>query len=404
VLLLLMSALLATACLASGFTVGGGRWTPHGDALGGTPADQASRFRVFWQAWHVVEGQFYATDPLDPQQMTYGAIAGLLAALGDPYAGFSNPPAHRLENDSFSGDFGGIGASLAIDNGIVALSTVHPLSPAEAAGLRSGDRLLAVDGIALQTTSLDELALAIRGSPGSTVRLDVQRQGQPLTFGVVRATVELPSVWWQALASGLGYIRIERFSGRTPAEVGLALNELQTAGAKALLLDLRDNAGGLAATASGVLAQLLDGGIAYREMSRDGQEQRIAIPFGVVRASTLPLAVLVNHGTASAAEIVAAAVQDHGRGPLVGEHTYGKGSVQILHTLSDGSSIRITTTRWLTPSGSPIEGVGLLPDIVTAPDQDAVAQGCLYLAQSAGTRLDCTGQLTPNEETGKVLV
>ncbi|MBM4431463.1 MAG: S41 family peptidase [Chloroflexi bacterium] len=333
---------------------------------------------VFWEAWTQIEQQFFAPTPLDPQGMTRGAVNGMLASLNDPYTLFVEPSQHRLETDRLEGQFGGIGVSLDITDKQVVVDRVHADSPAEQAGVQVGDVLLSVYGMDLDGLSADEVVLLIRGPVGSMVQLRVRRGDQEeLDLVMIRQQIEVPSLAWQLMPDGIGYIYIYRFTARTGAEFSAALRLLGPSNVRALVLDLRGNGGGLVDGAVQVLGHLIGHGIAYRELSKEG-ETRYAIPFEA-DAIDWPLAVLVDGASASAAEIVASALQDYGRGILFGEPTSGKGSMQGIFLLSDGSSLHVTTARWLSPHGHPIQGVGVQPDIVISAvenkaDADLVLQ------------------------------
>ena len=398
-----LAALTALAGVA-GFYTGRGQVAVITSSLPGTPRAQAQRFLPFWEAWWQIEHQFYSPKPLDATAMTYGAISGLLDSLRDPFAGFRNPPEHRMENDTFAGEFGGIGAWLAKDEQGAYIDSILPHSSAERSGLQGGDRLRMVAETPVGMAELQTAALLIRGPVPTLVHLVVERSGVRLSFELPRLVVELPSVEWQLISEGVGYVRIAEFTGRTASEFASAMVELRARGIRVLLLDLRDNGGGLPAAATGVLSQLVTGSIAYREQRPNGEETRIAIPFAAVPAESMPLAVLVDGGTASAAEIVAAAIQDYQRGPLIGASTYGKGSVQGVYTLKDGSSIRITTARWLTPLGKPIDAVGLQPDMLAQNSEEAQSLAAEYFARHAGIVAGSLYLPPPPDNTGKVLV
>jgi len=397
-------ALLVVLAGLAGFLIGRGQLLIAGQWLPGTPRAQAAQFLPFWEAWLKIARLFYSQTPLDPTVMTYGAITGMLDSLPDPYAGFSNPPEHRMENDTFAGEFGGIGAWLARDEQGTYIDSVLPGSSAEHAGLRTGDRLLVVGEENVAMTELRNSALLIRGPVPSVVHLVIERSGAELPLDVPRLVVESPSVTWQMIALRVGYIRIQDLTGRTAAEFATALAGLRALGARALLLDVRDNGGGLPSAAAAVLSQLVSGSIAYREHQPDGAENRVVIPFAASPPESMPLAVWVNGATASAAEIVAAAIQDYRRGPLIGTKTYGKGSVQSLFTLKDGSSVRITTARWLTPLGKPIEGVGLQPDLPTQSDEESLSLAARYFDDQAGIAVEALSVPPLVDNGGKVLV
>ena len=360
---------LLCACFAAGLVLG------HVDgrnrlALGDAQALADRQIGLFAQAWSVLDREFYRPTPLDYRTMAYGAIRGMLASLSDPHTQFVEPVQHRLEDDRFKGGYGGIGVTLTMQDGIAILSEVYAGAPAARAGLRPGDVLSSVDGKAVSGLARDALELLLRGPVGSRVGLQVRRPGQdqPLTLALARERIETPSVSWRALQSGVGYIQITYFSGRSGEEFARAMQALRERGVRALVLDLRGNGGGLVQSAVEVLGPFLDSGIAFREVTRNGQEQRYALPLDSQK-STWPLAVLVDGGTASAAEIVAVALQECQRAVLVGTATFGKGSVQSLFTLSDGSSLHVTVAHWLSPAGRGIDGRGLEPDWIV-PGED----------------------------------
>jgi carboxyl-terminal processing protease len=364
VALLLLS--VAAALFSAGFLLGDFGIPDRAYATAGTPAELARQFHIFWEAWQRVEQEFFSPAPLDPQAMTYGAIRGMMTALGDPFTYFVEPSRYRLESDTANGAFGGIGASLALVGARATFTETYVGSPAEVAGLQAGDRLLGVNGADVTGLPLDQVVLLIRGPLDTSVRLDVQREGgQKLSLDVVRQRIDLPSLSSLLVSDEVGYIGIQTFTARTGEELAGAIQDLQGQNAKALVLDVRGNGVGLTDGAIDVLRCLLGHGIAFREVLPGAEERRYAIPFAEPLVDW-PLAVLLDGGTASAAEMVAAAIRDYQRGVLIGQRTFGKGSVQSVHQLSDGSSVHVTVSRWLSADGYPIEGVGLEPDIVVA--------------------------------------
>jgi carboxyl-terminal processing protease len=401
---------IAVVLFASGFALGH-FGIPGGNYIASvTLPESARQFRIFWEAWQKIEQEFYFPTPLNPQAMTYGAIHGMVASLGDPFTSFVEPAEHRLESDTFKGDFGGIGASLVLADTQPTVVEVYLSSPAEVAGLQLGDRVLAVDGTETAGLLLDQVVLLIRGPLDSPVRLDVQRVGgDRVSLTILRQRVEMPSLTWQLLSDGIGYVGIHLFSARTGEELARAIQELQAQRVGALVLDLRDNGGGLTGGAIDVLRCLLGYGIAFREVRRGGDEQRYAVPFSEPLVDW-PLAVLVDGRSASAAEMVAAAIRDYERGVLIGQRTFGKGSVQGMYPLGDGSSVHVTISEWLSAKGYPIDGVGLEPDIVAAPtavseaEDFSLRRAVSYLQQKIG-RIS-TGSIAPlrSHDTGKVMV
>jgi carboxyl-terminal processing protease len=326
----------------------------------------AHGFDVFWEAWGHVDEHFYGDLPTDSKR-TYGAIQETLRLLDDPYTVFIEPQPRELERDRMRGIFGGIGTTVWRDSeGQIVLSP-HPNSPAETAGVRAGDILLAVDGNAMnQSTTVEDVRAQLHGEVSTPVTLTISRPPTPpFEIVVIRAQISVPSVTWRALdqAPDIGYIRIDSFTEKTSEEATTALQELLYTEAVAdLILDLRDNSGGLLDPTVATASQFLQEGNVLVELDRDGRERVFPVQDGGI-TTDVPLVVLVNGGTASAAEILAGALQDHDRGTLIGEPTFGKGSVQLIYDLSDGSSLHVTSAVWLTPRGHRIEGQGLKPDI-----------------------------------------
>jgi len=331
-------------------------------------------FKIFWEAWSLVEKNFYGELP-PPKTMTYAALRGALSALNDPYTTFVEPQPRQLEKDDLHGSFGGIGVWLSqAQDGSFVLSPMRE-GPAIRAGIQEGDVLLGVDDTPITPEmSLSDVQVLIRGPLGSEVRLTIRREGvpEPLILTVVREEIAIPSVTWRMVEDqpDMGYIKITRFTERTPQELKEALADLRDQGMVRLVLDLRDNGGGLLTEATQVASQFLNEGVVLYERRRNAEEKAYPVQKGGM-ARDVPLAVLINGGTASAAEIVAGALQDHERGPLIGERTFGKGSVQLIYDLSDGSSLHVTSAQWFTPNRHQINGQGLAPDIeVPLTDED----------------------------------
>jgi carboxyl-terminal processing protease len=304
----------------------------------------------------------------DESTRIHGATQGLVASLNDPYTYFIEPRAAELDSTNLAGKFGGIGAEIKQDeNGQIIINQVYRDSPAEKAGVQQGDILVAVDSeeVDPSATNTDKVLAAIRGEIGTPVVLTLKRADETLDVKVIRAEILIPSVFWRLTETGspIGYIQITRFTERSPNEVSQALGELKTQGATAYVLDLRNNGGGLVDAAVKIAGQFLDGGVILYEHNREGSEKLFNAPGGGV-ALHAPLAVLVNANSASASEILAGAFQDRERATLIGQKTFGKGSVQLILPLSDGSSLHVTTAEWYTPNHHRIEKDGLIPDIV----------------------------------------
>lgn len=341
-------------------------------------APRGVKLDIFWQAWKLVEQDFWGALPNAPTRV-YGATRGMLATLNDPYTVLVEPRQHQREKEDLQGSFGGIGVTMRRnEQGDVILSP-QPESPAILAGLQEGDVLVAVDSRPISVTmSFDDIAAIVRGPVGTQVAVSVRRSGSdsPLSFTITRATIQLPSVESRIVESApsVGYIAINRFTERSGDEVERAVNELKQQGARRLILDLRDNSGGLLNAAIDVSSQFLSDSVVLYEQQKDKPERAFrAKPGGA--ALDMPLVVLVNQGTASASEIVAGALRDNGRAILIGEQTFGKGSVQHIYDLSDGSSLHVTAAEWFTPNRLQLTGNGLVPDDVIARTNDDVVAG-----------------------------
>jgi len=335
-------------------------------------AEEPPEFAVYWESWNLVEQKFYGELP-DTKTQTYGSIRGMLAALGDPNTFFIEPPDREIEEAQFQGRYGGIGAEYTMRDGYLVVVTPFQDSPAFRAGIRPSDIIIAVDGTDIFGLSQNEAILLIRGPVGSKVQLTIRRESElePLILPLTREEIEPPTVTWELKEEGIGYVELSFFGGRTNEELRHALTQLQSQGATSLILDLRNNPGGLIGAAVDVASQFIDTGVILYQRDAQGNDQPFPAKKGGLATET-PLAVLVNGGTASAAEIMAGALSDHQRAVLIGEKTFGKGSIQTVRQLSDHSSIHVTTAHWLTPQGHEIEGVGLMPDLEVPLTQEDV--------------------------------
>jgi len=309
-------------------------------------------------------------DPLpDDLELERGMIHGMMGVLPDPYSRYVEPATHEIQTDDLAGEYAGIGAEISRgERGQFYLVPIED-GPAEAAGILEGDVLLAIDGVLInEDTALESVITRIRGPEGSAIRLTVAArdpQQTNLEFEITRAIIPLPSVMHHLLPEEqwVGVIIVRRFSEKTPGELEKAYKELINRGAKSIILDLRDNSGGLLDASIESSRLFLEDGLVVVE-ERSGTESQIFYVHEGGLASEMPMVVLVNARTASAAEVVAASLQDNGRSLLIGEATFGKGSVQVILELSDGSSLHVTSARWLTPKGTVIDNIGLLPDII----------------------------------------
>jgi carboxyl-terminal processing protease len=335
-------------------------------------AVQESDFGVFWEAWDLLQNQFYGELP-SATDLPYAAIEGVIARTGDQYTAFLDPVRADILSQDMTGSFEGIGATVRLrDDGKLEIVQPLPGQPASQEDLRPGDVILEADGVALQGKNIYEAISLIRGPAGTVVRLLVERQDvdQPFVVEVTRARIEMPVVESEMLEENIAYVRLNGFGETATDELQQALLEQLAKEPEALIFDLRGNPGGYLSTAVKVASQFIGEGTILVERFRDDTERTYSATRGGV-ALDVPLVVLVDGGTASASEIVAGAIQDADRGTLIGTQTLGKGSVQLVNTLSDGSQLRVTTARWFTPDGRAIHGTGLEPDIlVEITDQD----------------------------------
>lgn len=335
-------------------------------------------FSLFWDAWRAVE-QKHLEKP-DRTKMLYGAISGMVKSLGDPYTVFFDPVETQKFSSDLSGVFEGIGAEIGIKKG--ALTIIAPLvkSPAERAGIRAGDKILKIDNTLTGDLTIDEAVNLIRGPKGTAVTLTIMRgiEEKSREIKVIRETIVVKSVEWKIEAAGeekIAVIKISRFAEDTAGEINLAANEILKSDVKGITLDLRNDPGGYLESAVDVASIFIPTNrIVTIENFQDGKKNNY-LTRGGDKLSNLPVVVLINEGSASAAEILAGALRDNRQTKLVGEKTFGKGSVQELENLKNDSSIKITVAEWLTPSGKNINKEGLKPDIeVALTDEDFEAK------------------------------
>jgi carboxyl-terminal processing protease len=387
------------------------------------PQQVGDQFGVFWEVWNLVEGEFYHRSPLDRQRMIRGAITGMLTSLDDQYTVYQEPDLAAQTNDHMSGKLGGIGTYLRITEGRAYLYKPIKNAPAVRAGLRQDDEIVKVDAVEIESliAGLDvneaavKVTALIRGEPGTPVALTIRRatDGQVFDITLTREDVVVPSVDSQMLDQGIAYVRISEFKANTTTEFDTALRELLPQQPKALILDLRNNPGGYLNSAREVLGRLYDG-VALYEENRDGQFDALNTIAGAreVRVSGIPVVVLINGGSASASEIVAGALRDERQATyLLGEKTFGKGSVQNIHNLSDGGSARITVAHWLTPDKTAIHKLGITPEYVVPYAEDAASvvpcvadrqppagqAACADTQLAWAIRLLATGQASPTQ-------
>lgn len=370
IILLLLSLLIMFSAFLAGFGVN--YYLTHTQS---TATTIPSNFGLFWEAWGIIKNEFYGKIP-GTQSLTHGAIRGMLQGLGDPNTVLVEPEPAQSEQSNLKGETGDVGLNLDVRNRALVVVSAFPNSPADKAGLRTGDVIIKFDGKEVSPDiTVQEAAARLRGPIGTKIALTFHRIGESKTTDVemTREKYALPTVESKMLPNTtIGYIKISLESAETANEFARGLDNLKGQKATGLIIDLRNNPGGLfpdpVLDISGQLLKNND--VVLYEKYRDGSEK--AYNAGSRRGAVdLPLVVLINNGTASAAEILAGALKDYKRAPLIGEPTYGKGSVQSIRRLSDGSALHITIATWYTPKHSQIEGTGLQPDIaIPLTDED----------------------------------
>lgn len=376
----IVAILAGSALFMSGYTIG-----RQASAEPGTAVSDDAAFQPFWDTYHAINDR-YAGGDVDRSGLVQGAIRGMIGALDDPYSEYLSSAEYRRNLQGISGQFEGIGTEIATrasdgTEGCTPLGAdcrlvvTRPLdgSPAERAGLQAGDIVLSVDGISLDGLTVDGARDRIRGPKGTVVTLSIQRgTGAPQSFAITRDVVQSKAVSSDALAGGtVGYVAVEGFSDAAADEVVEALGAHLAAGRTKLILDLRGNPGGYVTAARKIASQFIDSGVVFWEQdAKGGQVATDALTDGVAIDPALRVFVLIDGGTASASEIVAGALQDAKRATLVGQQSYGKGTVQQWQELTgEGGAFKLTVARWLTPDKRWIHQVGLTPDVlVTLPD------------------------------------
>lgn len=328
--------------------------------------DVAGYFDPFWQLWETIHTTYGTA--LDDNALMEGALRGMMASIGDRHTDYMDPETFARVNESMSGEYEGIGATVRQneDTGGLELVTIFKGSPAQEAGLHAGDQIVRVEGQDVTVLTQEEIIALVRGPAGTLVRLGILRSGEAeeLKFEVMRGKITVPSVDWRVLDNGVGYMWLSQFEFNTTQEMLDGLAKMDANNLPGLILDLRGNPGGYLTTSIEVASAYIRSGNVLIERSPD-QEVYHAV-LGDPLAPDVPMVVLVDQGSASASELIAGALQDHQRAIIVGMPTFGKGSVQTWRQLSNGGGIRITISRWYTPDGHSVSDVGIQPDIIVA--------------------------------------
>ncbi len=346
-------SLFLAVIIALAFTAGcfiGGGTSPQSD-LG-----------IIEQAWEIILRDYVENDQVDTEALAQGAVRGMVEALGDPYTSYLDTEAYQLSLRSLEGSFEGIGAYVTIKDEQLMIIAPIADSPADRAGIRAGDVILEVDGQSTTGMSLAEAVLLVQGPEGTRVDLLVLHEGEtePELISIIRAVIEVPSVEFE-MREEIAYIIISHFSERTTGELLPVMEATVQQGAEGIVLDLRSNPGGLLDTVVDVAGFFLEEGVVVDVVDNEGNHDVYRVEVGGI-TTDLPLVVLVDEYSASASELLAGALQDYERATIAGARTFGKGSVNILRRLGDGSGLYITNARWFTPNGRLIEGEGIYPD------------------------------------------
>jgi carboxyl-terminal processing protease len=365
------------ACLIATFGVGYALGSGQLYFTGGVPhlstesAQQPGGVSLsnFWRVYNDATQNFDGT--VNKQALINGATEGMVEALGDPYTEFFTASESQDFDNQLAGKVEGIGAEVGTKDGVITIIAPLDGSPAQKAGLKPGDQVVKIDGKSTDSTSLSDAVNKIRGNKGTKVTLTINRAGfaQPQDFTITRDVITVPSVTERLQQTGISYIQITQFGDDTSSAFKKAISQAASQHPKGIILDLRGNPGGFLTAAVDVASQFIPQGKVVVQEREHGklQDQLTAESGGTFTSSSIPLAVLVDGGSASASEIVAGALQDYHRGWLIGQQTFGKGSVQDLINLPAGQSLKLTVAHWYTPAGHGINGKGLTPNQVVAP-------------------------------------
>ena len=366
-LLFISVAILVVILLVAAACSGGDNGGDDNPSIEGLPPE----FQRLSEVWELLNREQIDGENLDPQVISDGAIRGMLTALGDPYAGFLDREQFSLESEDIRGFFGGIGAEVGIRDGVMTILAPMPDTPAEAAGVRPGDVILEVDGESIRGLSLLEVVRLIRGDKGTKVTLLLRHlsSAQPVLIEIERDIINLESVTLLMQVGRIGHLRLSGFTGTTNDDLVKALERFERSQGVGLILDLRNNPGGLVSSVVDVTSQFIKDGLVLYQVDAKGNRRNWGVKSGG-KALDIPMVVLVNEFSASASEVFTGAIIDNGRATVVGTTTFGKGSVTNLWPLDDGSGVNFTTARWFTPKGSLIEGEGITPDVLLEPVGD----------------------------------
>ena len=363
----LMMALVAIIACGSSSTSSPSSAPEGAEAREGLPSD----FQRMAEVWRLLRREHIDGEGLNGKQLSDGAIRGMLQALDDPYAAFLTPDQFAVESQDIKGFFEGIGAEVGVRDGRITIIAPMPDAPAEQAGIRPGDIILEIEGESTQGLSLMEAVIKIRGEKGTPIELLILHldSSQPLLLKIIRGVIPLESVRLVMQVGRIGLLRISTFTGTTIDEFEDALERFERSQGAGLILDLRNNPGGLLTSVVDVTSQFLEDGLVLYQVDAQDNRTDWKVKKGG-KAKDIPMVVLVNDFSASASEVFTGAILDHGRATVIGTTTFGKGSVNNLFRLTDRSGVNFTIARWFTPNGTLIEGEGLTPNVIQELSED----------------------------------
>ena len=350
--------------------------TPTAQPIADEPAAVPDGLQIVWEAYSILSREYVLPEKIDPDLLAEAAVVGMLEALDDRYTSYISPSTFKIDQQGFQGNFGGIGAQVEAspDRRGVIITRPLPNTPAERAGIRAGDRILAVDGVDALGWSVLEAVNKIRGEKGTPVTLTVEHVGSldPVDITIIRDTIDDPSVMVIDVPdTKYGRIRISQFTAQTSRELRQGVQKLIDNGAEGIILDLRGNPGGLLSATVDVASEFLTDGLVTYEVDSRGKKDEWKVKKGG-NFPKIPMVTLVDNFSASGSEVLAGALQDQGRSVVIGTNTFGKGSVNLLRGLSNGGGVYLTIGHWFTPNGRLIEEVGVEPDVIVEFDAEAL--------------------------------
>ena len=350
--------------------------TPTAQPIADEPAAVPDGLQIVWEAYSILSREYVLPEKIDPDLLAEAAVIGMLEALNDRYTSYISPSTFKIDQQGFQGNFGGIGAQVEAspDRRGVIITRPLPNTPAERAGIRAGDRILAVDGVDALGWSVLEAVNKIRGEKGTPVTLTVEHVGSldPVDITIIRDTIDDPSVMVIDVPdTKYGRIRISQFTAQTSRELRQGVQKLIDNGTEGIILDLRGNPGGLLSATVDVASEFLTDGLVTYEVDSKGKKDEWKVKKGG-NFPKIPMVTLVDNFSASGSEVLAGALQDQGRSVVIGTNTFGKGSVNLLRGLSNGGGVYLTIGHWFTPNGRLIEEVGVEPDVIVEFDAEAL--------------------------------